>query len=323
GGVSYQPNSIGNGCPFQAKSMEGGFTSYAERIDAKKIRGRSSSFFDHFSQATLFFNSQSEAEKSHIIDALSFELGKVERMEIRERMVVILSQVDSNLAKMVADNIGLKVPVKPKQPINQSVPADGNPKNYQPKSVDQGIAISAALSMANTIKNTVQTRQVAIFAADGVNENSFGNMKAALEKAGAKIKVISPKLGAIKGDKGMEIMPDQSFLTATSVVFDALYLPGGSKSVATLKNEAAAIHFINETYKHCKPIAADGEGIDLLKSSSVGYILEAENSAGTNLNDLGIITTGQGTGNKATNDFINAIAQHRFWTREKKMQVPA
>jgi catalase len=85
--TSYHPNSISGGCPFQAKAAEGGFTSYTERIDSVKIRNRSKSFQDHFSQATLFFNSQSEAEKQHIIDALTFELGKVERVYIRERVL--------------------------------------------------------------------------------------------------------------------------------------------------------------------------------------------------------------------------------------------
>ena len=323
GGVSYQPNSIGGGCPFQAKAAEGGFTSYAERIDAKKIRARSNSFFDHFSQATLFYNSQSEAEQNHIINALSFELGKVQRVEIRERMVGILTQVDNNLARMVAGNLGMKLPSKPMQPINQSIPADGDPKNYQPKYVDQGIAKSAALSMANTIKNTIKTRQIAILAADGVNENLLATMKTALEKAGAKAIIISLKLGTIKADNGKEIKVGQPFLGAASVLFDAVYIPGGSKSIAALSAEPAALHFINETYKHCKPIGADEEGIQLLRSSAVGAVLKEENFSDTNLIEMGLIINDKAKGNKSSNEFINAIAQHRFWNREKKMVVPA
>jgi catalase len=74
--TSYHPNSLGGGCPFQAKLAEGGFASYPERVDAHKIRGRSKSFFDHFSQASLFYNSQSDPEKKHLANALSFELAK-------------------------------------------------------------------------------------------------------------------------------------------------------------------------------------------------------------------------------------------------------
>src|SRR3984885_11683409 len=105
GKSSYNPNSIGGGCPFQAKMAEGGFTSHTERIDAVKVRARSRSFFDHFSQATLFFNSQSEAEKNHLVNALRFELGKLTIPAIRERMVGLLTQVDKTLAAQVAEGL--------------------------------------------------------------------------------------------------------------------------------------------------------------------------------------------------------------------------
>ncbi len=158
GRVAYQPNSIGGGCPFQAKQAEGGFSSFAERIDSKKIRARSQSFFDHFSQATLFFNSQSDAEKTHLTNALQFELSKVEIPAIRARMVGLLTQIDKTLAADVADALGLKVPAKPEIPINHAVPADGNQKKFEPVKVDLPIKSSAALSMENlkrdTIKNT-------------------------------------------------------------------------------------------------------------------------------------------------------------------------
>src|SRR6185436_16501282 len=101
GKSSYHPNTTGGGCPFQAKMTEGGFVSYNERIDARKVRARSRSFFNHFSQATLFFNSQSEAEQNHIIDALRFELGKLQREDIRVRVVGMLTLVDKTLAKRV------------------------------------------------------------------------------------------------------------------------------------------------------------------------------------------------------------------------------
>src|SRR6185436_6053029 len=98
GRTSYEPNSLRGGCPFQAGMDMSGFTSYAERIDAQKIRERSPSFHDHFSQAALFFKSQSETEQNHIIRALRFELGKVETVPIRERMLFLLAQVNKQLA---------------------------------------------------------------------------------------------------------------------------------------------------------------------------------------------------------------------------------
>src|SRR5690606_28595723 len=82
GKSSYNPNSLDGGYPEQAPAAAGGFTSYAERIDARKVRARSESFFDHFSQARLFYHSQSEPEQNHLIDAFSFELGKVKTVAV-------------------------------------------------------------------------------------------------------------------------------------------------------------------------------------------------------------------------------------------------
>ena len=305
--TSYQPNTISNGCPFQAKAADGGFTSFTERIDAKKIRERSRSFFDHFSQATLFFNSQAEYEKNHIIDALTFELGKLQSNVIRERMLGILTQVNKTLAAKVADGLGMSIPKQPMYPINHSVPADGIQKNYEPIKMKQSIKKSDALSMANTIKNTIKTRCIAILAGNGVDENSLTAMKNALEAEGAKTKIVAPKLGTIKGAAGKEIKVDMSFLNTASVLFDAVYIPSGAKSATALINEPDAIHFVNEAYKHCKAIAANGGGINLLKQSY----------AANKPADAGLII------DKSAKDFIRAIAQHRFWEREKSRKVPA
>ncbi|SEI93625.1 catalase [Dyadobacter koreensis] len=322
--TSYEPNSIGGNFPKQATVAEGGFSTYAERIDARKVRARSKSFTDHFSQATLFFNSQSEAEKNHIVDALSFELGKVDREEIRVRMVGILTQVDSTLAAKVADNLGIEVPAEPEKPMNHSVPADANPEDYQPTKVDQKLEKSTALSMANTVKNTIKSRQIAILAADGVEEAALNEMTKALLAEGAVAKIISPKLGYIKGTKGAKIKVDMAFLTATSVVFDAVYVPSGPESAKALINEPDAIHFINEAYRHCKAIGAEGEGIDVLKASYLGKdfaVTPLEMDQQTAEGIILIFRDGEG-GNKEK-EFINAVAQHRFWERELKSKVPA
>ncbi|MDQ3111369.1 MAG: catalase [Bacteroidota bacterium] len=310
GSTSYEPNSIGGGCPFQAMMKNFGFTSFLERIDAKKIRNRSKSFLDHFSQATMFFNSQSDAEKTHLINAFRFELGKVQRPEIRERMVGILTLIDKDLANKVAEGLGI-VPKAPAQPINHSFAADENPKDHQPKKVAPPVERSEALSMQNTAKNSIVTRCIAFLAADGVDANSINKMKKALESNGATVKIIAPKLGFIKAANGSEIKVDESFLTATSVVYDAVFIPGGIKSVAAITAEADALHFVNEAYKHCKAIASSTDGVDFLQASFLD--LEASD-------DEGVIIEENGGFDK---EFVNAIAQHRFWDREKARKVPA
>ena len=306
--TSYHPNSIGGGCPFQAKAAEGGFTSFVERIDARKVRARSQSFFDHFSQATLFYNSQSDAEKNHLTNALRFELGKVQRVEIRQRVIGLLSQVDKGLATNVADALGLSVPKKPEQPINHSIPADGNPAKFQPKTVDQGIQSSAPLSMANTIKDTIKSRKIAILTADGTDGTQVDKMKKALQAAGAVVEVIAPKYGEISTVKGVAIPVDKSLMTVSSVLYDAVYVPGGAKAIAALAQKPDAIDFISLANKHCKPVAFEADADPLIQKTSIGDDMRAKKSL------AGILS---GTEKDLSKDFIKAIAQHRFWEREK------
>jgi len=315
GRTSYHPNSLGAGCPFQAKMAEGGFSSYAEKIDAVKVRERSKSFFDHFSQARLFFNSQSEPEKNHIINALSFELGKVETVAIRERMLGILGQVDKTLATAVAYNLGLPVPKKPEEPVNHSIPADGDPKKFQPIKVTSTLDKSPALSMAGTIKNSIRTRKIAILAADGVDEQSVTKMKKALEAEGAVTHIIAPKLGFITAENGTEIPVDQSLLTAASVLYDAVYVAGGINNAATLEGEADAVHFLNEAYKHCKAIAAHRSSLQVLEATYFSKKLQDKKR------EEGVLI--EDDMKKLSANFIKAIAQHRFWERENPRKVPA
>jgi len=311
GRVSYEPNTLAGGCPFQAAMKDGGFHTFEERVDAKKVRARSESFHDHFSQATLFYNSQSPAEQKHIVDALRFELGKVETVAIRERMLGLLKQVDTGLADKVAAGLGLLVPRKAEEPMNRSFGADTNPKSVQPKKVKSSIEKSEALSMENTVKNSIKTRKIAALIADGFDGDALDAMKKALEAKGAMLKTIAPKLGAIKSSNGKETTADFSFLTAGSVLFDAVYVPGGAASIEMLAGEADAYHFVNEAFRHCKAIAATGEGVDFVGDT---FVTRAKDDAG--------VILGEKAG-KVAGDFIAAIAQHRNWDREMTRKVPA
>lgn len=312
GRTSYQPNSLNSGCPFQAMMTDGGFHTYEERIDAKKVRARSSSFHDHFSQAKLFYNSQSEPEKKHLVDALRFELGKVERVEIRLRMLGILTQIDVGLAEKVANKLGLALPEQPEQPINHSFGADTDPNSVQPVTVESSLKKSESLSMKNTIKDSIKTRKIAVLASDGFNDDELAAMEAALSAEGAMLKLVAPKLGSIFGKNGTELTADFSFLTAKSVLFDAVYVPGGKASIEMLLTEPDAFHFIDEAYRHCKAITATGDGVDLVASTFAG---KAEN-------DEAVILSKESSTGSITK-FINAIANHRNWDREIVRKVRA
>ena len=314
GRVAYEPNTLGGGCPYQSMWQDGGFASYQEKIDGNKIRTRSDSFRDHFTQAALFFNSQSDYEQTHIINAISFELGKVEISSIRERIVYILNQIEEKLANGVAENLGISIPDKLDLPMNMSYPADANPDDYQPiPKKDAKVKKSAALSMANTVKDTIETRQVAFLVADGFDASDVKTMKNALEKQGATVKIIGMKSSGAKDANGNQMKVDHALRTVASVLFDAVYVPGGEKSIATLTDEPDAIEFVNEAFRHCKAIAGSGAGVSFLNEET--YVRKAKDDKAVILIDK--------ISKDAAQNFIDAIASHRNWDRENMRKVPA
>lgn len=319
GKTSYGPNSLGDNYPLQVKEEAGGFKSYQERIDARKVRARSDSFRDHFSQARLFYNSQSEPERNHIIDAFSFELGKVKSVPVRQRMIGILSLVDKSLAGEVAAALGLEVQEKLETPINKSLPADANPSDYEPIEVKVKLKKSAALSMENTVKDTIASRKIAVLAADGVDASSLKIVTDAIQSEGGIVHIISPKLGQITGSDNKPIQVEESFLTAASVLYDGIYVPGGEASVNKLQSNPDAIDFLNEGFKHCKAIAADSEARPVLDATY--FLSNAPEFDGGSPLDAGLII--EGDAKSLADKFIKAIGRHRFWEREKKRKVPA
>jgi catalase len=158
GNVAYGVNKLNHGYPKQAKASEGGFVSSYERVEGHKIRLRSKSFVDHYSQAKLFWNSQTDAEKMHIVKALRFELSHVQHLEIQERTLVQLAQVDHDLARRVAEGLGMDVPSSDGVQLNLAVPADGDAAHYQSGPVKDTNASSPALSIATDSPINMQSQ---------------------------------------------------------------------------------------------------------------------------------------------------------------------
>ncbi|HEY1015451.1 MAG TPA: catalase [Herpetosiphonaceae bacterium] len=319
GRINYEPNSLGQGCPMQSPENMRGFASYAEKIDGHKIRARSESFDDHFSQATLFWHSQSPAEQDHLVEALHFELGKVEHMHIRQRMVELLANIDRDLAGRVAPAIGvagftgdlgyLDGSTAPKPGAKRGAAAPG---------------VAPSLSLENSPKDSIKTRKVAILAAAGADAAAIGRLKAALEAEGAKAEIVAPALGPLTAADGGELQPDKSFLTTASVMYDAVFVPGGSQSAASLAKSGPAIHFVNEAFKHCKAVGAADEGVDFLANTSLRDVnVAAAGGQGAVAADNGVVTQRGGDPEDFWREFRAAIAQHRHWGRGAKDAVPA
>lgn len=310
GRTNYFPNSLGRGCPMTTPGAGGGFVHYMEKVAGHKVRARSESFRDHYSQARLFFNSQSEPEKQHLIDAAKFELGKCEVMEIRRRMVEHFAQIDERLAREVAQGIGVDVPTTS---IRATSASSG------------GVAVSAALSLEspeNKRKASAKGRKIAVLLAEGFDDAALEALEREAESQGAVVKIVCDQQGEIRSESGTTVTADESHLTTSSVVFDAVYVAGGLKAAQSLALQGDAIHFVHEAFRHCKPVGASGAGVAVLESTMLRGIGFAA-SGSTTTTDRGVVTSRASDHADFARQFLGAVAMHRFWDRPMKDAVPA
>ncbi|UWJ22290.1 Catalase [Methanosarcina mazei TMA] len=308
GKTSYFPNTVGDGKPRPASAEEGGYVHYMEKVEGKIIRSRSEKFKDFFSQAKLFWNSMSKPEKEHIIEAFHFEIGKVKDKKIRQAVVDMFNNVDGDLAVEIAKGVGVSAPAQ----------KGGSPVAKESPNLSQERS-------ERNVKNTIKTRKIAILVADGYDHKDLSQAMQALEAGGAKADIISKFQGMLKSSDGQEIEVDKNYRTTESVLYDAVYIPGGKENVETLKKHGDAIHFVNEAFRHCKPLGATGEGVELFKAAHLPDIkLAGKSSADKVVSDKGVVTArNEGDRSSFNESFTIAIAQHRHWNREKKEQVPA
>jgi catalase len=295
GRVSYEPNSLGGGCPFQAGAA--GFVSFPEPRENgdHKVRGKAERFADHDTQATLFWNSQSAVEKQHIINAFRFELSRVQTPAIRERMVSGLLNVATELAASVATGLGIReLPA----PMPKVLAHDVTPE----------VRVSPSLSLfARPGDGSIKTRRVAIVVADGCEATSLIALADRLTSEGAVPRFVSTTLGSVKPAGGGAIEVDVSLEAAPAVLYDALVLPDGEAAVGALRSDGRTLEFIKDQYRHCKPILALGAGAQLLRACGIEAVLPDRQP------DPGLVIVSGATGE---DDFVAALAKHRHFARE-------
>ncbi|MEU8267261.1 catalase [Sphaerisporangium sp. NPDC049002] len=289
GPAAYHPNSLDDGWPEPAGDK--GYTHYQERVDGYKIRKRSESFSDHYSQATLFWNSMSDWEREHIVAAFRFELGKVDARHIQEGVVRNLNEVDHDLAVRVAAGIGVDAPGQPLAP-------------------NHGLR-SPALSMDDEPADTIATRKIALLVADGVDATHVEALMADLTARGAFCETLAAHGGAVQGTGGGLVAVTRALPTTASVLFDAVVVPGGEESVRALAEDGDAVHFVAEAYKHGKAVGALGTGAELLEPAHVTFD-----------HDQGVLISAGEDLEGFIASFAAAVAAHRF-PRRPTRAVPA
>lgn len=289
GRANYEPNSLAeageDGGPRE--DPKGGFRTAPIPVEGEKVRLRAESFADHYSQARLFFRSQTEIEQAHLASAIVFELSKVSLAHVRERVLANLQNVDETLAQRVAD--GLNLPL--------------------PKASDPGVApidldTSPALRIVGKYPDTLKGRKVAILVADGSDGAVVDAVKAAVEGDGGSVFIVAPKIGGAKLKGGKTLAADGQLAGSPSVLFDAVAIVLSEDGCAQMLKEGAAVDFAKDAFGHLKAIGHTPEAQPLLDKAGVEP-------------DTGVIDLSKDAKG------LLAPARTRQWDREPKVRMLA
>ena len=285
GAASYEPDSVDNNWPVEtpAAAHGGGFESYQERVDGRKIRDRSESFGDYFSQARLYYQSLAPYEQKHVVDAYTFELSKVQRLHIREREVKeILANIDLDLAQKVGKNLGIEVP--------------DTGKSFKNSSVEK----SAKLSFEAFVPEDIKARKIAVLVHDKVNEVNVAAILAWAQAESAVAHILTPTPAPILSNAQSPLPSNGMQKGEPSVMYDAVVIVDGDNYDA-VKADGVATHYILEAYKHLKPIVFLGDKKALVEDLRL-------------VMDKGTVVTEDF--NSVSTEFKDLIRAHRVWERE-------
>jgi len=290
GKVSYEPNSLGGGCPYQAGSA--GFSSFAEPPAGDEVRAKPERFAEHFAQAALFHDSQTPAEQRHIADGFRFELSKVTVPAIRTRVVSMLRNVSDVLAETVAAGLGMPLP-------------EAMPRAFKGK-LKTEVKQSPALSlMARPGDRGIRSRRIAVLIAAGSRKAEVDALTAALVAEGAVVRMVGPHVGEIISEEGAYLDADASLENAPGVLFDALAVASGKHAALTLSADIRALEHVREAYRHGKPLLFVGEGRQVFKAAGIDHLAKDP-----------LLIQGDALSGPLLASLVKAMAAHRNPERE-------
>ncbi len=290
GRVAYEPNSLDPKGPRENPAL--GFASHRTPESGQKVRLRAESFADHYSQARLLFRSLSEPEQRHVISAFAFELGKVETIAIRKRMLGHLMIIEENLGKPVEAALGMQ----------------GQADKITPARAPIDLQPSPALSLIKKAPATLKGRKIGALITDGVDEALVKKLGQAIAAEGAQMALIGPKIGGVKTADGKTLAVDHALSAAPSIFFDAVLLLPSEDDAPVLAKEAAAIDWLRDAFGHLKVIGHVAAAAPIFKQAGIG----TEGEEGVILLEP----------RQSIDSFITAAKKQRVWSREPKLRTP-
>ncbi len=279
----YHPNSIDGDEPAPADEAHGGYVPTPRRVEGDVGRVQPASFEDHFSQATMFYRSLTSIEQAHVVEAFTFELGKCYEQAIKERELAVLANVDAELCEQVAAGLGLRAP--------KGSPADE-------------VLLSPALSQVVTDPGPVDGRKIGIVADSGSDLAGIAQLSKAATALKVTPLVIAPTGGVLKSGR-RSVTIDRTFATARSIEFDTVVVAGGTTST-----DIKLILLLQEAFRHCKSIAAWGDGTAVLEAARIP--LKAPG-----------VSVAESVDKNFTATLAAELGKHRAWDRAPKVMASA
>jgi len=293
GRLNYEPNSLppSPGSPDSPREVgERGFVTHPEPQGGGKVRERSETFSDHYSQARLFFRSQTDPERLHIIKAFSFELGKVQTQAVRTRMLGHLHLIDPALGESV----------------ERALRMEGKADRIEPARPPLDLTPSPSLSLLHKAAETLKGRKVGVLISDDSDMALLQRLRSEIEAEGAEMTTIAPWVGGVK-TAGHLVVVDHALVAAPSIFFDAVALVLNAASGALLAKDAAAVDFVRDAFGHLKVIGYTSGAALLLEKAGI-----------TDQADEGVVSLAV---LQSVSTFVNAAKRHRVWPREPSIRA--
>jgi catalase len=285
--ANYEPNSWGPAIGGPREDPVRGFTTYPSQESGPKRRLRPESFADHYSQARQFYLSQTPVERRHLVDAFVFELSKCERADIRTRVVAGLRNVEDNLARAVADGLGLGSMPDPMPAARETI---------------GDLAPSPALSILANGPSTFAGRKIGVLVTDGADAALIAALRERAGQEHVNVEFVAPSIGGIEADDGTRLSADQKVDGGPSVLYDAVVVLTTKDGASLLAQQPAARDFVTDAYAHCKFIGYTDDATPLFNATGIG-----------NLADDGFVQLGGDTG---AADFLARCRDIRYWARQ-------
>ena len=286
--ANYEPNSWSGEEGGPREDPARGFPVYEDAVGPAKRRVRPERFADHYSQARQFYVSQTETEQRHIRNAFVFELSKCDEERIRLRIVAGLRNVDEELARSVAEGLGVAE-------LPDALPPARDPiTDLEP---------SPALSIIANGPGNLSGRKLGILATDGSDAGTLAALTETAERQGVTVELIADTVGGFTDSDGNAVPAHQKLDGAPSVLYDLVVVLTDEAGAAKLADQPPARDFVSDAFAHCKFIG---------HTAAAAKVFEAIGIAGK-LDD-GFVALDDPS---SVASLFEAAGKLRHWEREK------